>query len=297
MELIMNTAAEKFDQTLLKDRGSFQSLITDKLGATPLDFADRFQAIRNTWKEHKKHLAAGVFLLLQYGRHTSAGSRDEPVFLLIKRSLEVAQSGDISCPGGMLNPFLDSLLSRIIMNRFAPFHDGNALNYARGRDVPTFRTIRLFLANAARESWEEIGLNPFNVSFLGALPTYSLHLFKRTIFPVVGLIKDPWHYKPNSEVEKIVEIPVHAFFDSENYCRCCINSDNSRLNQKRLQTCFPCMTIKQEDNTEEILWGATFNIITNFLSIVFENPLPMVSDKTRIVSKICPDNYFRGNSR
>lgn len=297
MDRIMNVAAGDTDKALLKDRERFQSLVVEKLGTTPLDFADQFESIRKTWKDQDKHLAAGVFLLIQYGGHSSLETRNEPVFLLIKRSSAVAQSGDISCPGGMLNPLLDPVLGRIIVNRFIPFYDGPSITYARKRGNRTFRAIRLFLANAARESWEEIGLSPFNVSFLGALPTYSLRLFKRTIFPIVGLVKHPWRYKPNSEVEKIIEIPVKAFFDPDNYSRCCINSESSWLTSEDLAACFPCLTLKQKDDTVEILWGATFNIVTNFLTLVFERSLPMMSDKTRIVSKICPDNYFNGISR
>jgi len=298
METIMNVAAEEIDMAILKNRKQLHRHIEEKLGNVPLDYYEQFQAIKKTWKQHKKHLAAGVFLLLQYGDNSSSTTENEPSFLLIKRSSVVAQSGDISCPGGMLNPVVDSLTGFISMVPFFPFFRGDSLNYARQRDMRTFRTILLFLANAARESWEEIGLSPFNVSFLGALPTYSLSLFKRTIFPVVGLIKHPWHYKPNSEVEKIIEIPVSAFFAPENYSRCYINSENSWLKKDGLTTSyFPCLVLKEKDDTEEILWGATFNIITNFLNIVFNQSLPIIPESAKTIVKACPDNYFRGNSR
>lgn len=292
----MRVAAEDIDRSLLQNPDRFRRRIEERLATTPLDFADSFQEIKKTWKEPKKHLAAGVFLLLQYENSSLSPTGKEPVFLLIKRSAAVAQSGDVSCPGGMLNPFLDSLTSVIGRLLYLPFQ-GASLTYARQRDYPTFRTILLFIANAARESWEEIGLSPFNISFLGALPTYSLRMFRRTIFPVVGMIRHPWHYQPNSEVEKIIEIPVSAFFDPENYCRCYLDSDTSWLKKDELTSYFPCLILKQDDDTEEILWGATFNIIANFLQVVFGYSLPAFPENARTISKRFPDNYLRGNSR
>jgi hypothetical protein len=188
------------------------------------------------------------------------------------------------------------LISRIGLFNLLPLFKGEALSSSRKRDNRTFRTILLFLANAARESWEEIGLNPFNVSFLGALPTYSLKIFRRTIFPVVGFIKHPWQYKPNSEVEKIIEIPVNAFFEPENYGRFYIEARNLESGKDYSSSYFPCL-IFRHDGDEEILWGATFNIITSFLTIVFERSLPLLNDKARAISKRGPANYFKGTYR
>jgi 8-oxo-dGTP pyrophosphatase MutT (NUDIX family) len=293
----MSVATKEIDQALLQQRDSLHRHIEAKLGHTPLDYADQFSSIKETWKEHKRHLAAGVFLLLEYGEASPSAKDSEPSFLLIKRSATVSQSGDISCPGGMLNPLFDSLTSHLSTTRLFPLFKGEALNYARRRDSRTFRAIRLFLANAARESWEEIGLSPFNVSFLGALPTYSLRLLRRTIFPVVGLIKRPWRYRSNAEVEKIIEIPVNAFFNPNNYGRFYFHSENSWRNDDEFPPYFPCLILKQQDDTEEILWGATFNIITNFLSVVFEQSLPMFHDNARRISKTFPTTYLKGNPR
>ena len=60
---------------------------------------------------------------------------------------------------------------------------GMKSNSSQSRDKETASLIHLFLTTALREAWEEIGLNPFNIKFLGALPSYSLTLFARTIFP------------------------------------------------------------------------------------------------------------------
>ncbi|OPY90779.1 MAG: putative NUDIX hydrolase [Syntrophus sp. PtaU1.Bin208] len=292
----MDAKAKEIDPALLQQRDSLHRHIEAKLADTSLDYADQLQFIKNTWKEHQKHLAAGVFLLLEYRDESPSSGLSEPYFLLIKRSATVAQSGDISCPGGMLNPFFDAMISYFSTTRLLPLLRGEALNYARRRDGRTFRAIRLFLANAARESWEEIGLSPFNVSFLGALPTYSLRLFRRTIFPVVGLIKHPWQYKSNSEVEKIIEIPIKAFFNPGNYGRFYFQADHSWQEEEHFPSYFPCLILKQKDETEEILWGATFNIITNFLSVVFEQSLPMVHENTRKVSKTFPRNYLKSRN-
>ena len=46
--------------------------------------------------------------------------------------------------------------------------------------------LALFLAVALRETWEEMGLNPLNIKFLGMLPEQGLIVFDRSIFPMVG---------------------------------------------------------------------------------------------------------------
>jgi hypothetical protein len=65
-------------------KDQFHRQIEEKLNNTPNDFADKLSFIKKTWSEQKKHLAAGVFLLLQYGKQSSASNNEEPFFLLIK---------------------------------------------------------------------------------------------------------------------------------------------------------------------------------------------------------------------
>jgi len=267
---------------LLSQKDEFIELIVKKLGRCPLDFSERMQFIKKTGKTTEIHQAAGVLLPLRFRGETPEGRGGGFAFQLIKRSGTVAQPGDLSCPGGLLHRFLDPLLRPFVTGRLVPILQGNALKYARRRDIETFRVITLFLTNAGRESWEEIRLSPWNVHFLGPLPTYSLTLYRRTIFPLVGFVKNPWPIRLNSEVEKVVEIPLKLFFQEGNYGLFYPPGASDQSKPDRQGSCYPCFIYRDDEGGEEILWGATFKIIISFLQIVLEFKLPDMHAKKMI---------------
>ncbi len=239
---------------------------------------------------------AGVLLLLKRqpeGSYPGNGG-EKWVFQLIKRSARTAQGGDISCPGGMLSPALDWAFSLIfIRSGRLPLptlrHDTEShKEYALRK-----KTTALFFANALRESWEELRLNPLKVTLLGILPTYSLYLFRRTIFPLVALVDPDWSPSPNSEVEKIIEIPLEVFFREESYGRYMIHASAHVPTPEEGPWEFPCL-IHADHTGEEILWGATFYIILNFLRLVFAFELPDLRNK-RIRHKTLNPEYLTGN--
>ena len=198
-------------------------LIRKSLAECDDDFARKWQDIRqNNHSGQTGQLAAGVLLLLSYRSHHISDQKKSGAWVLqlIKRSSLTAQGGDISCPGGMLHPLLDWAFSLFFIRSgiltSPPLSSASAL-----AETPSGgkKIISLFLANALRESWEELHLNPLHVSLLGALPTYSLHLFRRTIFPLVAVVRNNWTPIPNREVEKIIEIPLKNFFREDSYGR------------------------------------------------------------------------------
>ncbi|MDO8786025.1 MAG: CoA pyrophosphatase [Syntrophales bacterium] len=277
------------DPGLLSQKDRFLDVVTKKLGHIPLDFSEKIQLLKRTSSTEDVNQAAGVLLLLHFRENPKPSDKQngEFTFQLIKRSAKVAQPGDLSCPGGFLRPILDSCLRPLLTSGLIPVLRGNALAYARERDAETFRIITLFLVNALRESWEEIRLSPRNVRFLGPLPTYSLTLYRRTIFPLVGFIKNPWQIRLNSEADRIVEIPLRSFFNEGNYGLYTAEiSDQSRLNYE--ESCYPCFIHRDDDGREEILWGATFNIAVNFLQAVLDYNLPDMSTKKMIKMKRHP---------
>ena len=132
-------------------------------------------------------------------------------------------------------------------------------------------------------------MNPFNAIFLGALPTYSLTLFARTIFPLVCLTRKPFECKISSEVEKVLEIPIADFFKISNHALLEIetpfaNSAASAGNH------LPCFIFTDSDGKTEILWGATFNIIINFLSIISDGSFSLPSTD-KIIKKVLTSGY------
>jgi 8-oxo-dGTP pyrophosphatase MutT (NUDIX family) len=263
---------------LLKQEEPFRRAVIDKLGPLPIDFAEQRDFIESTKRSAEPYSAAGVILLLFY-RESAAASptgQGEYCFHLIKRSTRVAQPGDLSCPGGMLAPRLDASLKPFIAHGWVPVVQGDARRYTRQRRPDESDALMLFLAGALREAWEEIRLSPFNVQFLGPLPCHSLILFRRTIFPLVGLVKHPPRYRPNREVERIVEIPLSAFFDSNHYARLQVRAVDDIRRSDSASWEFPCFVQQDDAYGREILWGATFHIILRFLEILFDFKLPDV---------------------
>ena len=278
------------DYSLFSQKDVFPRFVANKLDAVALDYKDKHAMIANS-KSVPTQLAAGIVLLINYRPNHNVS---QYVFQLIKRSNTVSQGGDISCPGGIVHERLDRIMSHLLKTGILSDIHGHNLNSSQFRDKKNADLIRLLLTTALREAWEEIGLNPFNVKFLGALPCYSLSFLARTIFPVVCLTTKPFQYKLNSEVEKILEIPVGFFFDQSNYAVLDIKTAATN-NPEHLLYQMPCLVFPEGQGGEDILWGATFNIITNFLRIISDDTLPTPSS-SRTIDKVLTNNYMTGKA-
>ena len=275
------------DLTLFQQKDIFPRFVMDKLASVPIDYKEMNLQIDKSRQEGSSHLKASVVLLLNFKK---IYDKAEYVFQLIKRSDTVSQGGDISCPGGMLQPSRDNFLNFFLKNGILPAMRGRKAILIQSGDKETAALIHLFLTNALREAWEEIGLNPFNIKFLGALPSYSLTLFARTIFPFVCSTPKSFKYKLSSEVEKVLEIPLSIFFDSANYAMLDIKTSLGK-DTEPLQYQTPCLIIPDEHGGEDILWGATFNIIHNFLRIISDGTLPSTYS-SRILNKVLTIKYI-----
>lgn len=265
----------------MTDRKSFRKKIIRKLGEYPdLNYVE-------TWHKIKNHrLAAGVLLILSGSEY----DHNQVYVHLIKRSRRVTQGGDISCPGGMLDARRDKILASLIRLGVCPVMNGKARIWAKKRGTEASFLISLFLANALREAWEEIGLRPWKVRFLGPLPPYSLYTFQRTIFPVAGWVKYPWKARPSHEVDKVMRIPLSSFFEPRNYTHFVVTSAHDQSYRLEL----PGFVMGEDGNQKEILWGATFNIIMKFLQIVFGFNVPQIPEDA-FSHRILTPEYMKGN--
>ena len=275
------------DLTLFQQKDNFPRFVMDKLASVPIDYKGMNLHIDKSRQEGSTHLKASVVLLLNF---KNIYDKSEYVFQLIKRSDTVSQGGDISCPGGMLQPSRDNFLNFFVKTGILPAMRGRKVSLIQRGDKETAALIHLFLTNALREAWEEIGLNPFNIKFLGALPSYSLTLFARTIFPFVCFTPKSFKYKLSSEVEKVLEIPLSIFFDSANYAMLDIKTSLGK-DTEPLQYQTPCLIIPDGRGGEDILWGATFNIIHNFLRIISDGTLPSTYS-SRTLNKVLTIKYI-----
>jgi 8-oxo-dGTP pyrophosphatase MutT (NUDIX family) len=240
-----------------KEIPSFIKKVTDCLSAQSLDFSEKFQEI-NIGRQ-ASYLAAGVCMPIYY-------YASEFHIQLIKRSSTVSQPGDLSFPGGMLNPLQDHFLKYALITGVLPALRNNRYLRFSEKDQATRRLMLLFLANAMREAWEEVRLNPFHVIYLGALPTYTLRIFRRIIFPSVCFIARKSRYQINDEVESLLHIPLSYFFDSSHYSLLRVVDSNGVVARPED---FPCLHFTDKSGQEHILWGATFFVIMKFLKIVY----------------------------
>jgi len=197
--------------------------------------------------------SAVIFLL---GR-SPAG---EPLVIFNKRSACVRQPGDLCFPGGSISPRLDPFVARIL--RWLPLPGWRHLQRANGG-------LALLLATGLREAFEEMGLNPLRLSYLGLLPTQRLVMFQRDIHPLVCGLNGQQRFSPNWEVAKVVCLPLRTLLDPRGYARyhlCIAAPGDATCAAATLQMLCFCIGHGPE---REVLWGATFRMVLAFLDLLF----------------------------
>jgi 8-oxo-dGTP pyrophosphatase MutT (NUDIX family) len=283
------------DLSILRDLTGFRQRVIDALSRGPVEYAEQSAFIEQQKKEGKNFAGGGVLLPLFFQVDQKSGNKayGEYVFLLNKRSKKVLQPGDLCAPGGGIHPFLDSITQKLLKFRLLPGVGGPGLEQARRNGKEAYEKILFFLGNALRESWEELRLSPYNVEFLGPLPAYQLTSRRWIIFPLVGRVKHSWRPKLSWEVDKIIPIPLSAFFDPRNYAVYCLEVPEKLVAQGIPSPWeFPCL-VHNENGEEELLWGATFQIIQTFFRIVFQFSFPP-PDGRRVIRRPLASNYLSG---
>lgn len=267
----------------------------EALSRVPVDYLAQFEFIDKQRESQRTWAGGGILLPLYFRKdpNPEGNTSGHYVFLLSKRSKKVRQPGDLCAPGGGIHPFLDSLSGKLLRFGLFPGIGGPGLALAKGRGKSIYKLISFLLGNALRESWEELRLSPLNVEFLGPLPTYQLHHRSWTIFPMVGRVKHCWKPKLSWEVEKIVSIPLEVFSHPANYAVYSLEVPENLILQGIPNPWeFSCL-VHKEDGEEEILWGATFEVIQTFFKIVFDFPFP-ASGTQRTIRRPLVSNYLSG---
>lgn len=276
-------------------RDQFLALVKKRVMAHPGNFHTSWINLTAHTDKKEHRLPAGVLMPLFYDVFSSAQNHRQGEFklMLIKRSAKVAQPGDLSFPGGMLDNFRDRLLSFIYRNTLLRTSNTELFRFLKKNDAVSARLISLFMAASLRESWEEVSLSPFRTELIGPLPTYNLASFKRTIFPIAGFIKNYGTLRPNREVEKIIEIPLSAFYRPDSLGSLKITASDGRNSPT---ADYPCLIHFDKDGEKEVLWGATFFITIEFLRIVLDYHLPEMQ-KGETISRTLSSVYLSDKSR
>jgi hypothetical protein len=272
---------------ILKDKSRLLHHIISTLG-------DRRRQEKNySIREIEWQTSAGVVMLLG---HTPANADldAEPCIVLNKRSLKVKQPGDLCFPGGSMAPRIDPYLARLYSlpcTSLGLWRNWDNLKKTHPRQAILMSII---WATGLRESFEEMRLNPFGVSFLGPLPPQSLVMFKRTIYPMVGWINRQKRFFPNWEVAEVVYVPLRDLLNPVYYSRYRLRmGTNPGRGQTESIQDFPCFRL-QAQNKQEILWGATYRITLDFLEQVFGFTPPAIATLP-VVEGALDESYLTGN--
>ncbi len=217
----------------------------------------------------------------------------EPCLILNKRSRRVRQPGDICCPGGGVELGIDAKLSHLLRLPASPLRRWRHGAGWRQENPRELRHLRLLLATALREAWEEMRLNPLAISFLGSLPSEELVMFRRLILPLVVWVNGQRRFYPNWEVERVVRIPVREFLNPSRYIcyRLIMPVAGGAKNGARID--FPAFRFESAEKTE-ILWGATYRMTMRFLTLVLGFAAPGL-DTLQVVERELPPQYMTGS--
>jgi 8-oxo-dGTP pyrophosphatase MutT (NUDIX family) len=249
----------------------------------------------NTWQMPEKKAVSGAYasaVLLLMGRKW-LGTRfsKTPHLILNKRSQRVRQPGDLCCPGGGVELPWDSYFSRFIRLSVLPLW-----RYWPIDRTEASQTLALLMATGLRESFEEMGLNPLKVRFLGPLPPQRLIMFNRVIYPMVGWLESQKNFRLNWEVTSIMTIPITDLLKKQYYARYMLQMADStgRVEGNPVKE-FPCFCV-QDSNGGERLWGATYRIVTALLQSVFNFNPPPNTALPQISGHLSQD-YLTGSTR
>jgi 8-oxo-dGTP pyrophosphatase MutT (NUDIX family) len=232
-------------------------------------------------------------VLLLLGEYAvERGGIPEACIILNKRSKNVTQPGDLCCPGGATEKS-DRFLARLLSFPGSILWRWPCWKGLRKEEPQNAEFLSLLYAAGLRESWEEMRLNPFGLTFLGPLPSQCLILFRRVIHPLVAWVSYQKEFTLSWEVERIVRFPLRALLNPYNYgvYRMYV-PPHLEWRFRGTTVDFPCFLYRVGAQAE-LLWGATFRIVTIFLETIFGFRVPDL-EQLPMVPATVGDEYIHG---
>jgi 8-oxo-dGTP pyrophosphatase MutT (NUDIX family) len=217
----------------------------------------------------------------------------EPCLIFNKRSTGVRQPGDLCFPGGSSEGRLDAAISRLMRLPGSPLTRWPYWRDWRKNAREASTRLGALLSTGLRESFEEMGLNPFGVRFLGPLPPQRLLMFDRKIYPMAVWIKGQKRFSLNWEVEKILHVPLKDFLEKDRYRLLRIDYA-AEVAEKigRQSQDFIAYSVKNGPE-RDTLWGATFRIVITFLELVFGFKAPEMTTLP-VIRRTLDRRYYSG---
>ena len=115
---------------------------------------------------------------------------------------------------------------------------------------------------ALREAWEEIRLPAEAVEVLGLLDDTPTRATSFVITPVVGIVRGPVEFKPDGrEIERVIEVPLATLRDPAIFRAETWERDGE-----------PHQVLFYQVSADDVVWGATARILSQFLAILDEEP-------------------------
>jgi 8-oxo-dGTP pyrophosphatase MutT (NUDIX family) len=115
---------------------------------------------------------------------------------------------------------------------------------------------------ALREAWEEIRLPAEAVEVLGLLDDTPTRATNFVITPVVGIVRDPVEFRPDGrEIERVIEVPLATLRDPSIFRTELWERDGE-----------PHPVLFYQVSAEDLVWGATARILSQFLALLEEEP-------------------------
>lgn len=236
-------------------------------------------------------------VLLLLGEHAAQnGGGLETGIVLNKRSKEVRQPGDLCCPGGGIESNIDPYLARLLTLPGSTLSRWPCWHVLRRNDPRSADFLRVLLAAALRESWEEMRLNPLGATFLGPLPSQCLILYRRVIHPMVAWVRRQKKFTLSWEVDRLVHIPFRSLLNPFHYGVYRLHvPPHLEWRFRGRSVDFPCFFYSHSGRAE-LLWGATYRIVTLFLEMVF-GFVPPAHDRLPLVPAYLSEDYVNGGRK
>lgn len=115
---------------------------------------------------------------------------------------------------------------------------------------------------ALREAWEEIRLPAEAVEVLGLLDDTPTRATNFVITPVVGIVRDPVEFRPDGrEIERVIEVPLATLRDPAIF--------RTEMWERDGQ---PHPVLFYQVSADDLVWGATARILSQFLALLDERP-------------------------